>query len=140
MANYTAQQIDFERILTWRVGRPAELWLSYHELVGKQIRKYKLKPLPVDQYPYMPLAAEMGLAGGTAAKASSRFRWPVPFPGGIRIPHFHHGRDVYLVQQKQWNNFSNAIVRDIQTRLDKAGQVGFDETVQLAEAAVSLNR
>ena len=79
-----------------------------------------------------------GMVSGSKAKLA--IRWPFPFPGGIRGPHFHYGRDVYLVNQKQWNSFTAQVMKDVMTRLGNAEHVSFDEALQITEAAVSLNR
>lgn len=132
------------RLLIWELGRPAELWLSYRGLISKLITQYKLKPLGSEAYPYLPMPGEPGMAALAAApeagKKALRWPWPIPFPGGIRIPHLHFDRDIYLVEPKQWREFSQSVVKDIQQRLTDTAEVNFEQTLQLGEAAAGLNR
>ena len=134
-------QIDELKELKWLVGRPAELWLSQRVLVAKMIKEFDLKPLPVEDYPYLPMgvekAAEAAAMPMASEKASLRIRWPFPFPGGIRIPHFHFEGDVYLVESKQWEQFSTSVVKDVQQRLANASRVSFEQVLAIEEAAVT---
>jgi len=142
MLRETLSRIAPAKLFIWEFGRPAELWLSYRAVISKLITQFKLKPLPAEAYPYLPMAGEAGMAASAqmleSGRRAARFHWPIPFPGGMRIPHLHFDRDVYLVDQKQWNEFSQAVVQDIQKRLAAAKEVGFDQVVQLGESAASL--
>ena len=144
MPNGTTAQIDATRLLIWEYGRPAELWRSHRYLAAEMVKKHKLKPLPIEEYPYLPLAAELGSTAvnlkATSRKKAVQLRWPIPFPGGIGIPHLHLGNDIYLVQAKQWQQFSQAVVTDIRKRLDGAKEIGFDQMLQLGQGTASLTR
>lgn len=69
-----------------------------------------------------------------AAKAKVRFRWPFPFPGGIKGPHIHFQEDVYILNDRQWRVFSNKIIKDIQSRIATANSINFSQLVELSEA------
>ncbi len=143
MPNGISNQIDPSRVLIWKFGRPAELWLSYHHQVADLIKSHKLSPLTADEYPYLPMAAELGAVTFTreaSQKTAARLQWPIPFPGGIRIPHLHYGRDVYLVKPEQWKEFSQVVVSDIHDRLVGAKEIGFDQVLELGQAVASFTR
>ena len=144
MPNGVPTRIDLSRRLIWEFGRPAEVWLSYRQLISKLIAQHKLKALPPEAYPYLPMAGEPGVAAFTTAPASGKkasgLRWPIPFPGGMRIPHLHFNEDIYLVEPKQWKEFSHAVVKDIQQRLANAAETSFDEILQLGQSTASLGR
>ena len=55
------------------------------------------------------------------------FKWPFPFPGGIRGPHIHFEKNIYLLDEKQWRDFSGRIMKDIQSRIANANSVSFDQ-------------
>ncbi len=140
-----AYQLDPTKVVIWQAGRPAEIWLSHRKLVRNIIRQYKLKPLPTDAYPYYQTPgqmAEFGVDLETAAlkKAGKRARWiwPIPFPGGIRIPHLHFGGDVYLVERGQWAEFSEHVVADLRQRLKQANEISFEQTLALNEAVTAI--
>lgn len=140
-----AYQIDPSNLLIWKAGRPAELWMSHRQLVGEFIDKYKLEPLEPDAYPYYQPTGNRAEPGmGAEAELSKRAQlrpkwpWPSPFPGGIRIPHFHFGPDVYLVDRKQWDEFSGRVVKDLQERLGQAKAISFEQTLALNEAITAI--
>lgn len=142
-------QIDPGKLVIWRIGRPADIWLSQREVIAGMIAKYKLKPLDVESYPHVQVAAvaeaveqvAAPAAAKTRAKAlpiSARLPWPKPFPGGLRIPHLHFGPDVYLLNRVQWREFSASVMRDMQERLGAAKELGFEQTMELSQAATTL--
>jgi hypothetical protein len=144
---FNSTQIDPTKLVIWKAGRPAELWLSHRELVAGFIKKHNLKPLEPESYPSMPVEMTGASEAMTLAAASSkskqaewvsRIPWPKPFPGGIRIPHFHFGPDLYLVDRDQWKEFSDMVVRDVGDRLGKAREIGFEQVLELTEGTASL--
>ncbi len=139
-------QLDLSKVLIWRIGRPADIWLSHSALVASVIKKFRLKALDVASYPSMP-AMDAGMIeevamNATRAKAATvippKLRWPRPFPGGLRIPHVHFGADVYLLNDVQWKDFSTSVLRDVTKRISSAKEISFEQTVELAEAVNTL--
>lgn len=140
-----AYQLDPSKVLIWQAGRPAEIWMSHRQWVGEFIDKYQLDPLAPDAYPYYQAPGHLTELGtGAEAERSERaelrpkWPWPGPFPGGIRIPHFHYGADVYLVERKQWDEFSNRVVKDLHDRLGQAREISFEQTLALNEAITTI--
>lgn len=139
-------QLDSSKILIWRIGRPADIWLSHQGMVADVIKKYKLKALDVAAYPSVP-TMDMGVLEETAmmtTKAKSipsvpaKLPWPRPFPGGLRIPHLHYGADIYLLDTRQWREFSAAVLTEVSKRIANAKEVSFEQALELAEAANTL--
>lgn len=140
-------QVDPTKLLIWKFGRPADLWLLHNELISSFISKNKLKPLEIDSYPAVPALAAADLAAvapTTAVKTKSlaldihRIPWPKPFPGGLRIPHLHFGPDIYLLDRARWKEFSSTVMRDVQARIANAKEISFEQAIELTEAANSL--
>lgn len=142
-------ELDPIRILKWRVGRPADIWLSNRDLIASFIKKYNIKPLEVESYPdvsSMPASAFTEVAAATtttkskslAAGITQKLPWPKPFPGGMRVPHLHFGPDVYILDRLQWKEFSGAILRETQERLGKAKEISFEQTLELTQAIHTL--
>ncbi len=137
-------EFDPIKVLKWKAGRPADIWLSQRELVAATIKKFNLKALEVDAYPYMPAAAAMPeAAAATTTKSRSlaveaKLRWPKPFPGGLRIPHLHYGADIYLLDRAQWKEFSATVLREAVDRIAKAKEISFEQTLELTEAVNTL--
>ena len=70
-------------------------------------------------------------------KAPLRLRVPA-IPGGIRIPHLHFRGDVYLLNEKQWKDFSIKVIKDFQAKLSRVNTVSFEQEMEISEAVDSL--
>jgi hypothetical protein len=132
-------QVRYERLILKNGGR-LDLWISNKRFVASFIRKYKLKPekdLPVYDDPGL-MMNEAAYTNTRAAKSKAMALRPITPWGGIRIPHLHHGVNIYLVDDKQWSNFSKAIIKDFQGRLSNAGSISFDQLMDVSEAVNSI--
>lgn len=117
----------------WKYGRPADFWIKNIEPVKVAINKYKLTPVPTES-----LMSEDIFT--TFEGTSKQPPWIVrkTFPGGLRIPHFHFEKDVYLLNEEQWKDFSGNIIREFQNKLAKVNNVSFDQFLEISEAIESL--
>lgn len=152
-----------ERLITeriWKFGRPAELWARNAALIKQFIASNKLKPVSdayldpislvaggviIDGRKLGETLAELAARSALPGKAGSSrvmeklpFKWPIPFPGGMKSPHLHFQENIYLLNEKQWKDFSGRIIKDIQSRIANAGSVSFDQLVELTEATGGL--
>lgn len=120
----------------WIVGRPAEIWVRYLDVVAEFVRSQKLAPIDRkhliadDPIPIFQMAEQGG--------AELRALRPRPFPGGLRFAHLHLGEDVYRLGPEQWQDFSRRVVEDFRKRLDQAKTVNFDQLMQLSEGMAGL--
>jgi hypothetical protein len=62
----------------------------------------------------------------------------IHYPGGIRMPHFHFEGDIYLLDEKQWKEFSRNIIKEFQAKLSTVNIVNFEQLIELSEAIDSL--
>lgn len=125
--------IDPFLIRWWRFGIPADFWLKNIKMIEQVIREQKLAPVSAESLPEMPLSPTSGVAMEEKGKAALRIK-PRPFPGGIRIPHLHFKGDIYLLNEKQWAEFSGKVVKDFQAKLSKANTVSFEQVIEISEA------
>ncbi len=129
-------------IKRWLNGRPAEIWIAQLEAVEGMIKEYKLKPLEVEHYPVLdishhvsPMEAQMAQMDAKTAKRVAKIE-PKPFPGGLRHPHLHFKDEIYLLDNKQWREFSAIVIKSLKERLNRARTVSFD---QLLEASAGVD-
>jgi hypothetical protein len=114
-------------------GVYADIWLTNEKVIGKLIDKHGLKPKPVPpRILRQPEAAD--------AVRTIDLGWPIDFPGGIRVPHFHYQGELYLVKPKQWREFSKAVVKDLSSRLADAGRVSLPELLDISNSVGPLMR
>ena len=102
-------------------------------MIGKFIREQKLKPVAAEDLPAHPF-----LAAEQPAPATRAIVRPRPFPGGLRSPHLHFKGNIFLVNQEQWKDFSGAVIKQYQERLSNAGNIGFDQLMDVATGMETL--
>jgi hypothetical protein len=127
----------------WNYGKPAPLWITQLRVIEDTIHEMHLKPLPRESYPNAGLDQGVLLQELQIARLaeSSRDKEKIiapDFPGGLKSPHLHFKRDLYLLDDEQWNIFSNNIVRGFKEKLSKIGTVGFEQLLDTSEAIDSL--
>jgi hypothetical protein len=108
------------------------------KMIGKLIQEMELEPVPLES---LITEAPLASARGVEEKEKAAFRlFPRPFPGGIRIAHMHYRGDIYLLDEKQWADFSGRIIKDFQSKLSKVSAVSFEQAMELSDAVDSLAR
>ncbi len=140
--------IDFRNPI-WKRGRPAELFVVEEAFIEKFISEFKLRALSEESLDQLSpvaggvitdgrLAIEPQLANQRSVEIESMERSsevkikPPNFPGGLRTPHIHFKGEVFLLNIKQWQNFSGFVKKDIQKRLDRAESIPFEQMMDLA--------
>ena len=58
--------------------------------------------------------------------------------GGIRVAHLHFNDKIYLLNEKQWAEFSHGVIADCKAKLEIVGQIDFQEAIVLANVAQGL--
>jgi transposase len=53
--------------------------------------------------------------------------------GGIRVPHLHYKGELYLLNKKQWNEFSGEILKEFSKKLAETKTVNFGQLMDLSE-------
>src|SRR3990172_10239212 len=130
-------QINPFLIRHWIFGIPAPFWLKNLKMIEQTIRELKLEPVPTESLMTEVHHAPMGAMAREQEKAPLRI-WPRPIPGGIRIPHLHFRRDIYLLNERQWKDFSVKVIKDFQAKLSKVNTVSFEQAMEISEAVDSL--
>lgn len=152
---------NFAQQLIWKYGRKAELWMGHEAFIEKFIATNKLETVSQKSLDQAASVAggiiidgrEFGIiitdgrferalletAATSVAKSKEPARLKIPsFPGGIRGPHIHFGGDIYLLNDKQWQEFSDRIIKNIQEKLANAKAINFEQVMELSEAASGI--
>ncbi len=128
--------LELARVRIWRFGIPAPIWIEHAGRIRDLIKKHNMEPIAPELLPALDIAAAPMIEPG--AKAAPVRPVPRPFPGGLRIAHFHMGAAVYGVDQKVWREFSASVVESVRARLDAARPLGVEQLVELSEATAGL--
>jgi len=119
----------------WRIGfPPPELRIGFPEMFEKFVKDMKLKP--ADQAHLASLVYDEPAPAATV-KAAARVK-PRPFPGGMRIPHFHLRDDIFLLDDRQWDVVSKALLDTFQQKLAGMQRVSFDQVMDISETMHGL--
>ena len=105
--------VVFER--KWIYGGPRDIWIRNEKLLGELIAKWKLQPY-------------------AQAGRNKAVMYDPDIRGGIRLAHLHAKGNIYLVDERQWKEFSGKVIKDFQAKLEKAQSVNFEELMDISDA------
>lgn len=111
--------------LYWKNGGRWDIWVREVSRVKSFIKENNLKPLRDAPFLLQGEAA--------AAKAGSFPIYPWP-NGGMKIAHLHFGRDIYVLNERQWKDFSTQIMDSYKEKLSKVNVVNFDQLMEFSDA------
>lgn len=112
-------------------------WLSKINLVSQIVDRYDLKPVSEELIPAGAYASPMQMVQETRAIEIAKIpiRWPC---GGIREPHLHLGPKLYMLERKQWQEFSETVVKECQQKLSSAGSIDITQLIDISESVAAL--
>jgi hypothetical protein len=110
------------------MGGPIDFWVKDFKLIEKFIRKYKLSP-QTKLIPNLP----------SKVKPAHPFIPDSSIHGGMRTPHIHFKNDIYILNEKQWKNFSESVLKNFRSTLEKVNTVNFEQLMELSDAINNLN-
>jgi hypothetical protein len=131
-------------VLDWRTrGIPSDIWVRFADAIGQLIQKEKLTAVDM-RYVTTPNQASFAFAGRAAqamaettrAKAAATEIYDIR--GGMKAAHVHYKGAIYMLNDAQWKRFTTLVVNDFKAKLDAAGTIGFEQVMDISEAAVSL--
>jgi len=116
-------------------GIPNPMWIRNVELIGNFIDKNKL--VPMADHNLMPVK-RMEKAGLAANQLSLHYV-PWWWFGGIKVAHLHFNGEVYILNDAQWKNFSKDLMHGMKTRIDNAGTIPFESSLEMAQIVESFH-
>ncbi len=133
--------LEYHRLepILWRYGGPRDFWISRRRVIEHLIETHRLEAIPEEHFVHddpVPLGVALAEQRGSAER--ERVRWPLPFPGGLRIPHVHYERRVFELDKEQWAQFSQEVIKDFSAKLNAAGTVSFRQLTKLTEGMAAL--
>jgi len=126
----------------WLFGMPVDFLVKHVHSAERLIDEYDLHPVPQE---FLPTEFSFEMQSGdmeelAATKELSHRMWPrpIPFPGGMRIPHIHFVDKIYMFNDKQWRRFSKTVTAQMAEKLSKANRVSFEQVMELSSAIDSI--
>ncbi len=116
-------------------GIPAPIWVTYVDVIEGYINAQKLRPVAPEVYE--GLIASAALPAAASREAVALFP-KIPFPGGIRLPHFHFKGQLYMLNSDQWKGFSDRIVKEFQAKLADGHKLNFEQVLDVSEAVSGI--
>ncbi len=107
----------------WIYGGPRDIWIKNAKFLGELVQKWKLQAYSFE--------------AGRAKNAKALIFDP-DIRGGIRLAHLHFKGNVYLVNERQWKEFTGKVIKDFQAKLAAAPSVNFEQLMDLSDAVDSL--
>ncbi len=130
-------ELDFDRfILKW--GRPAPIWLGEMRRIGGLIKEWGLEALSPECYPWEGLEMPMEEMAGEGAVSEYPILRKIVFPGGLKVAHFHYADKIFLLDEEQWQKFSQPIIQGFQERLGSAQTVNVQQLTQLSDVVAGF--
>jgi len=133
-----------ENLRIWDRGKPNPIWVTQLDIVANAIKEMNLAPLPSEHYPTAGAGQQAVMTGAQLAQVDQtedckgeKKIGPI-FPGGLRCPHLHFKRDIYILNDDQWKTFSNKVIGGFKKKLSQVGTVGFEQLLETSDAISNL--
>lgn len=149
-------QFQYKLDKQWTGGIPADIWLKYAGIIHSIIEKYKLVVADMHTLPsagfnqvfqqQQQLAQTHQLLQQSILPAGAKtpFTLPIipihkiPYPGGIRVPHLHFNGDVYMLNDKQWGDFSGKVLTNLKEKLNSSNTISVEKLTEISNAVDSM--
>lgn len=125
-------QNELRERLTLKNGGKWDFWLTHVSLVESYIKKNKMRPI---NHEHLAMSQPQIKESTFAAKAEKQVfvLYPIPFPGGIKYPHFHFEGNIYEVSPELWKSFTKEVVLSLTDKLRTAGKIPYDGLMEISE-------
>ena len=118
------------------IGGNWAFWIINKKNIGQFIHANELKAAKIGQV--ANVAAGPALKTMTAASTTRIL--DLGIRGGIRAPHLHFENRIYMLNSKQWSQFSKSIIADFQVALEKTKGISFEQGVALGSITSTLTK
>lgn len=119
-------------------GIPNPIWIRNEALIERFIKKNKDMLVKYKQPAVIKKGKEVVDKKIIADEVHMAFedrRW---WRGGIRVAHIHFRDDIYVLDDRQWADFSNQLVDTLKAKLESANTINFNQALELSEAIYTL--
>jgi len=120
----------------WKYGRPKDIWATFEHEIGRFIEHNKIPAMSPEAAQGLiigefggVMAAPATIAMKSAASSPMERIW---WHGGMRGPHLHYKNNIYILTDKQWNEFTRPILKTFAEKLATTRSIGFRDMTDIA--------
>lgn len=136
---------DDRSLKYWKNGGRRDFWIKSADVIEKFVANHDLRKLNERELIPHRLAGEMAadsmtMFAGVQKTAAAGHTIPDDIwdfirgiYGGMRVPHLHFQGNVYLLNDRQWRDFSGQVLESLNKKLSAAQAVAFDDVIDVAE-------
>ncbi len=113
----------------WKFGVPRDVLVLHSNEIAEFLRANKIKPF-----------AEQQISHNVEMKSELRKPQPDPWMiyGGIKVPHLHYNGQVFMLNEKQWKEFSGSMLTKVKDKLAHTNEVSFEQLMELSSVVGKL--
>ena len=119
----------------FKAGGRRDFFIGYADLIAKFIEANRLKPVSANVNLSPDIKMKEMKAAGTAG---SLYLIPWWYKGGKKFAHLHYAGEAYLLNEKQWQEFSTQVVADMSKKVAASRSVSFTGMLDLADAVSGM--
>ena len=117
---------SYEDMLYLKCGGRWEFWVSQINVIEQFMKSAAGREL-------IQVNAAAHSAAKQDMKASGKAIIWDPTRGGMRMPHIHYAGEIYILNEKQWEDFSKLAMQALAEKMGKMQKVSFENVMQIAE-------
>jgi transposase len=108
-------------------GIPPEILAYFGELYQQTASQVQLEGQSIQSF------STRSKIAGKENNEETNLEWQFKY-GGMKVPHLHINGEIYLMDKKQWNEFSGKIIKEFSKKLAEAKSVNFRQLTELSDA------
>jgi hypothetical protein len=113
-------------MLYLKCGGRWEFWVSQINVIEQFMKTAGKELIQINEAAHGAVRQEAKAASGKA------ILWD-PTRGGMRMPHIHYAGEIYILNEKQWEDFSKLAMQSLTEKMGRMQKVPFEKVMQIAE-------
>jgi hypothetical protein len=127
----------------WKYGRPKEIWATLEHEIGEFIQKNKIAPMSPEAAQSLIIGEISGAMSAPSMAMKSASSSPIEriwWHGGMRGPHLHYKNNIYVLTDKQWNEFTRPILKNFADKLANTRSINFRDMTDISGMMNGISR
>ncbi|NYT02556.1 MAG: hypothetical protein GKC10_07355 [Methanosarcinales archaeon] len=112
-------------------GGRRDIFMTHAVAIAKFIKTNKIEPVQKEVLLSRNVAPVAVSAMGDIAESTTMRPWWIY--GGMKVPHLHYKGEIYILNEKQWGDFSTMVLQEFRAKLADVKTVGFNQLMDLSD-------